>query len=132
MEVDSLLESDLLSEIDSLLDSLTELVSLVELLLVRDIDLLCETDVFDCISLSLVLKLSLTLLLPDPELKLTVSLVAKFWLLSNCFVSAKAVFVVNVAPPATAPSTAAPFNAAVKPSELNLSSDFLSFSLLTS
>ncbi|WP_458475056.1 hypothetical protein [Ligilactobacillus salivarius] len=91
-----------------------------------------ETDASDCTSLSLVLKLSLTLLLPDPELKLTVSLVAKFWLLSNCFVSAKAVFVVNVAPPATAPSTAAPFNAAVMPSELNLSSDFLSFSLLTS
>ena len=90
-----------------------------------------ETDDSVCTSLSLVLKLSLTLLLPDPELKLTVS-VAKFWLLSNCFVSAKTVFVVNVAPPATAPSTAAPFNTAVMPSELNLSSDFLSFSLLTS
>ncbi|WP_225366335.1 hypothetical protein [Ligilactobacillus salivarius] len=71
----------MLSLIDSLLELLSERVSLVELLLVlvfRDTDSLLETDASDCTLLSLVLKLSLVLLLPDPELKLTVSLFTKF------------------------------------------------------
>ncbi|MDF4190992.1 hypothetical protein PV939_05760 [Ligilactobacillus salivarius] len=75
----------MLSLIDSLLELLSERVSLVELLLVlvfRDTDSLLETDASGCTLLSLVLKLSLklslTLLLPDPELKLTVSLFTKF------------------------------------------------------
>ena len=69
----------MLSLIDSLLELLSERVSLVELLLVfKDIDSLFETETVDCVLLSLVLKLSLVLLLPDPELKLTVSLFTKF------------------------------------------------------
>ncbi|MDN4834215.1 hypothetical protein QYC35_08465 [Ligilactobacillus salivarius] len=69
----------MLSLIDSLLELLSERVSLVELLLVsKDTDSLFETEAVDCVLLSLVLKLSLVLLLPDPELKLTVSLFTKF------------------------------------------------------
>ncbi|UDE97329.1 hypothetical protein [Ligilactobacillus salivarius] len=69
----------MLSLIDSLLELLSERVSLVELLLVsKDTDSLFETEAADCVLLSLVLKLSLVLLLPDPELKLTVSLFTKF------------------------------------------------------
>ncbi|MGY5389901.1 hypothetical protein [Ligilactobacillus salivarius] len=71
----------MLSLIDSLLELLSERVSLAELLLVlvsRDTDSLLETDASVCTLLSLVLKLSLTLLLPDPELKLTISLFTKF------------------------------------------------------
>ncbi|URI12918.1 hypothetical protein [Ligilactobacillus salivarius] len=69
----------MLSLIDSLLELLSERVSLVELLLVfKDTDSLFEAETVDCVLLSLVLKLSLVLLLPDPELKLTVSLFTKF------------------------------------------------------
>ncbi|UHL92004.1 hypothetical protein [Ligilactobacillus salivarius] len=70
----------MLSLIDSLLELLSERVSLVELLLLvsKDTDSLFETETVDCVLLSLVLKLSLVLLLPDPELKLTVSLFTKF------------------------------------------------------
>ncbi|MGY5389647.1 hypothetical protein [Ligilactobacillus salivarius] len=70
----------MLSLIDSLLELLSERVSLVELLLLvfKDTDSLFETETIDCVLLSLVLKLSLVLLLPDPELKLTVSLFTKF------------------------------------------------------
>ena len=75
--IDSLLE--LLSERVSLVELLSERVSLVELLLVsKDTDSLFETEAIDSVLLSLVLKLSLVLLLPDPELKLTVSLFTKF------------------------------------------------------
>ncbi|WHS07980.1 hypothetical protein O2U01_02675 [Ligilactobacillus salivarius] len=126
----SLFEYELLLETksDLLSETLLKVIVLTESLPLSEVtDSLCEAET--CVSLSL--KLLLVLLLPEPELRLTVSLFTRLLSTSSCLVSANAVFAVNTVPPATTPNAAAPFNAAVTPSELNLSSDFLSFSLST-